>query len=57
MGEIAEWPNAAAFFLKVVTAISRRRAFESLPAPLAGSAPLTGGAFRESEQVLRRHGP
>ena len=39
MKEVAEWPNAAAFFfVKVVTPVSRRRGFESLPSPLAGSA-------------------
>jgi hypothetical protein len=42
MGEVAEWPNAAAFFLKVVTPVSRRRGFESLPSPLAGSASVNG---------------
>jgi hypothetical protein len=45
MGEVAEWPNAAAFFLKVVTPVSRRRGFESLPSPLAGSASVNGQPF------------
>ena len=32
MGEVAGWPNAEAFlFLKVLTPVSRRRGFESLP--------------------------
>jgi hypothetical protein len=29
--EVAEWLNAAPFFLKVLTPVSRRRGFESLP--------------------------
>jgi hypothetical protein len=56
MGEVAEWTNAAAYFLKVVTPVSRRRGFDSLPSPLAGSASVKGWPFRVSEQVLRRHG-
>jgi hypothetical protein len=49
MGEVAEWPNAAAFFLafflKVVTPVSRRRGFKSLPSPLAGNASVNGPPF------------
>jgi hypothetical protein len=58
MEEVAEWPNAAAFFfLKVVTPVSRRQG--SNPSPLSASRQRCRqrAAFRESEQVLRRHGP
>src|ERR687890_562633 len=45
MGEVAQWTNVAAFFLKVVTPGSRCRGFEFLPSPLAGNASVKGRPF------------
>jgi hypothetical protein len=58
MEQVAEWPNAAAFFfLKGVTPVSRRQG--SNPSSLSASRQRCRqrATFRESEQVLRRHGP
>jgi hypothetical protein len=58
MEEVAEWPNAAAFFLKVVTPVSRRQQGPN-PSPLSARRQRCRqrADLRESEQVLRRHGP
>jgi hypothetical protein len=45
LGEVAEWPNAAASRKRAVTPVSRRRGFESLPSPLAGSAPSASTTY------------
>jgi hypothetical protein len=58
MGAAAEWPNAAAlFFLKVVPPV--HGVGGANPSPLSASRQRfrQRAAFRESEQVLRRHGP
>ena len=58
MGEVAEWTNAATFFfLKVLTPVSRRRGFRIPPLSASRQRFRQRAAFRELEQVLRRHGP